>query len=376
MRAMMVDEHVYSAYGDRGAATHGARSAYAGEILEEGAYGYMLGERPYAPTLRRFLKPDALSPFASGGINRYAYCGGDPIGRIDPGGNSWFAWLASTLDRIELPVTTVRSAAGVESAFVTPTLRATAVSRPESAGLWSAIRRKAPTDELMGELRTYGNARVPVSGSGSQQTRLFSAAPGIPGIQWPRIGTTAGATVFLPDKRMIQIVTGPLAFSHDPKRAKHAARGVTYPHWVERTNRSGGVHFAATTSVNLSYMRTLKNYIDNKYPGRPVTLFAGAHGRQASPFWDADGKRMHVEQKFFDLAEKKVRKLQWPVTLVNYADVSSRHIRTRMEFGKGVDIHYSCFGATDLIFMQAFNIFDITSRALKPVDLPGDDPTP
>ncbi len=34
----------------------------------------------------RFHSPDRLSPFGSGGINAYAYCGGDPINLADPSG--------------------------------------------------------------------------------------------------------------------------------------------------------------------------------------------------------------------------------------------------------------------------------------------------
>lgn len=363
---------VYGAYGRNVPTDIDKRSAFAGEPQEADTGWYMLGRRIYDPAMCRFLNPDEASPFGAGGLNRYAYCSGDPIGRTDPGGDISFPWLASMLDRIDLPITTARNPSGDQSVFVTPTLLATTVSRPESAGLRSAIRRRAPTDEIMGELRAYANARVPVSGPGSQQTHLFSLTPTTPGIQWPRIGNTASGTVITPDRRTIQVISGPLAFRDDPKRARHAARGVTYPHWMERTNASGGIHFAATTSVNMSYMHSLKNYIDAVYPGRPVTMFAGAHGAQAGPFWDDRGNRMHLEQKFFDSVEKKVRKLQWPVALVNYADVSSHHVRTRMEYGKGVDIQFTCFGATDLVFMQAFNIFDITSRALYPVPLPND----
>lgn len=44
------------------------------------------GHRFYSPTLMRFLSPDNLSPFGRGGINVYAYCGGDPANRHDPTG--------------------------------------------------------------------------------------------------------------------------------------------------------------------------------------------------------------------------------------------------------------------------------------------------
>ncbi|PYB83594.1 RHS repeat-associated core domain-containing protein [Pseudomonas soli] len=51
---------------------------------------YLLGNghRGYSSVLMRFYSADSLSPFAAGGINAYAYCGGDPVNYIDPRGRS------------------------------------------------------------------------------------------------------------------------------------------------------------------------------------------------------------------------------------------------------------------------------------------------
>lgn len=45
------------------------------------------GYRQYSPVLMRFIRPDVLSPFGQGGLNAYAYCGGDPVNNSDPTGN-------------------------------------------------------------------------------------------------------------------------------------------------------------------------------------------------------------------------------------------------------------------------------------------------
>lgn len=54
-----------------------------------GNYPLGNGHRFYSPTLMRFMSPDSLSPFDRGGVNAYAYCGGDPVNRIDPGAQFW-----------------------------------------------------------------------------------------------------------------------------------------------------------------------------------------------------------------------------------------------------------------------------------------------
>lgn len=49
---------------------------------------YQLGHgvRSYDPTLQCFLSRDPYSPFSVGGLNAYAFCGGDPVNRSDHSG--------------------------------------------------------------------------------------------------------------------------------------------------------------------------------------------------------------------------------------------------------------------------------------------------
>ncbi|MBV4532515.1 RHS repeat-associated core domain-containing protein [Pseudomonas sp. SWRI107] len=71
-------------------------TGFTGEYLEALSHYYLLGtgyHRSYHPALMRFVSPDSVSPFAEGGINAYAYCGGDPVNRIDPSGQNWFTSL-------------------------------------------------------------------------------------------------------------------------------------------------------------------------------------------------------------------------------------------------------------------------------------------
>ncbi|MEV7602843.1 RHS repeat-associated core domain-containing protein [Kitasatospora sp. NPDC089797] len=61
-------------------------AGFAGAQASPDLAWYSLGRRVYLPWLQRFLSPDLDSPFASGGLNAYAYCQGDPANRVDPSG--------------------------------------------------------------------------------------------------------------------------------------------------------------------------------------------------------------------------------------------------------------------------------------------------
>ncbi|WP_019411812.1 RHS repeat-associated core domain-containing protein [Pseudomonas psychrophila] len=78
---------------------------------------YLLGNgvRAYSPILMRFNSPDVLSPFGEGGINTYAYCGGDPVNYEDPSGYRALSFLRALNlgDRTVTPAIT-RFTEGVE----------------------------------------------------------------------------------------------------------------------------------------------------------------------------------------------------------------------------------------------------------------------
>lgn len=59
------------------------------------------GYRTYNPKLMRFISPDRSSPFGKGGLNAYAYCGGDPVNRTDPSGQSFLGPMVKYMnDRV------------------------------------------------------------------------------------------------------------------------------------------------------------------------------------------------------------------------------------------------------------------------------------
>jgi RHS repeat-associated protein len=65
---------------------HGYESDAPGGLLQ-------LGARLYDPAVGRFLNPDPIG-FA-GGLNLYGYCGGNPVGLVDPSGHGPMGWIGA-----------------------------------------------------------------------------------------------------------------------------------------------------------------------------------------------------------------------------------------------------------------------------------------
>lgn len=97
-RSVLPGLQAYSPYGFM-KATPASSLGFCGQRRDPLTGNYPLGNghRFYSPTLMRFMEPDLLSPFSRGGINGYAYCGGDPVNRHDPSGAFWASLVLRAL---------------------------------------------------------------------------------------------------------------------------------------------------------------------------------------------------------------------------------------------------------------------------------------
>ncbi|OWO81427.1 hypothetical protein B5C26_14700 [Photorhabdus luminescens] len=79
----------YAPFGDNGATLAASCTGFNGARRDPvtGCYHLGNGYRTYDPAQMSWRQPDNLSPFGEGGINDYAYCGGDPVNRYDPSGH-------------------------------------------------------------------------------------------------------------------------------------------------------------------------------------------------------------------------------------------------------------------------------------------------
>lgn len=74
---------------------------------------YYLKTRYYDPEVGRFMTIDGieyLDPETINGLNLYAYCGNNPVMRVDENGNAWWHWLLGAVAVVVLVAVVVASA--------------------------------------------------------------------------------------------------------------------------------------------------------------------------------------------------------------------------------------------------------------------------
>ena len=94
---------------------------YRGYYYDVETGWYYLNARYYDPAVGRFLSPDGqINNVGSDllGANLFAYCGNNPVNRIDPNGNEWWHWLAAATIVVGTAVALVISAGGVAPAVM------------------------------------------------------------------------------------------------------------------------------------------------------------------------------------------------------------------------------------------------------------------
>lgn len=99
LHANLAHARTYTPYGHY--AHNGLLSllGFNGELMDTLTGHYHLGKgyRPFSPVLMRFICPDSWCPFGKGGLNAYAYCGGDPMNQVDPTGHFMVAAFIKSL---------------------------------------------------------------------------------------------------------------------------------------------------------------------------------------------------------------------------------------------------------------------------------------
>jgi len=364
----------YAAYGAAPRVSARARTRYAGAVEEASTGWYVLDERPYDPKLRRFLAPDSNSPFDRGGLNRYAYCGGDPISRIDPTGRAWMDWLRRHFRR-DVPVQSSSAgqaasassveAAGIASGASTPSTVTTLATGVRSivenvaavGAATLAAGERLPDNSVLGLLKA---ASAQSLGTDPRASYYYIGRP--PG----RLSTYPAGTP--QQRRNIVEQDAPASI----RKLNGAGKPDLKRSWIGivHPNNPSSVVWAADTKVNLhSYTKVYRELFDIGFP--ELTVYTGTHGEIDGQNWNPwTGRRLDPEPESFNVATRHA----------NYSNlISGGHRRlnivdtaalSRDDFQqalsrRGVHVIGFCFGIADEVVAESLNLKTVTLYVRK-----------
>lgn len=358
---------VYGAYGDSATGARNARSAYAGECVDAGTGYYLLGQRQYSPALRRFLSPDVASPFGGGGLNRYGYCGGDPIGRIDPSGNAWWDWVISGLSLVGALVGAVVTAGALAAplgAAAAGSLTASvSMAMPATAAVLDVVAVTAEIGTLasMGAKNDKAAAIFGWAGmaGGMAMAGVAVAKPLAKSARFVGGGRKAAQGANAP-RYNIDVVPADQLPPHKVRRRQRPGQSRVKTHWAVRTDplESGSTHWGPDTAItSLNLVSPLREIGRQPIVGghRNVYLYSGVHGNRRGENW-ANQRRSGAERTFYDADVDHHATFQRYLparTLVveNIGGITFDDMIEKIS-RPGVHLHAYCYGAVDNLMLD------------------------
>lgn len=346
---------IYGAYGEFGTAGQMARFAYAGQLAEPGTGDYVLGNRLFSPVLRRFLDPDPVSPFDDGGLNRYAYCGGDPINRTDPSGNAWWDWAVAGLglnSGFNGPVERRRSPTG-PVAMVMPAAAAVLDVATVAVEIGTPVSTTAGDRKSPAVFGWFGLVAGLTPGGVALTAKPATSA------RYVGRGQRGPQDADLP-RYNIEVVPANRRPPHKFRRSGQTGQLVLKTHWFVTTDplEPGNTHWGADTPVNsrslLSPLRKIgrEPIVDGR---RNVYLYSGVHGDIRGENW-ANQRRLLADTRLYhlDVGDYSLFQRYLPGRNLSIEDIGGITFDEMIEkiSRPGIHLHGYCFGAIDNLMLD------------------------
>ena len=232
---------------------------YRGYVYDQETELYYLQSRYYSPEQGRFLNADALVSTGQGplGNNMFAYCGNNPVNRVDPTGEAWWHWALGAAVVAACAVATVATCGGFAAAAMAVTMVSSGVAATTAASTVAAAA-------FIGSATVYGAAVITAASDASSAQDFADRG------NWGMVAATAGSAVFNATYAYLSTRNTTLSQSSQTTNTSYNLNGSKDSNYLAKRGWSGDM---INTAINNGKQGTSVNMANNEicsvytYPG-------------------------------------------------------------------------------------------------------------